>query len=123
MSDKQIFPDLKWAQRKERVYATIDLQDVENHKIDLTPEGHLKFEGESHGNKYIVDFDLFAEVDVEESKWNVKGRNIMLNIVKKDQEAEYWPRITKEKVKNPHIHIDWTRWVDEDDEGEESNPG
>jgi hypothetical protein len=49
---------------------------------------------------YAFDITLFAEVDVESSKWNTKGRNIILNIVKKDTEAEHWPRLTKDKVKN-----------------------
>jgi hypothetical protein len=59
---------------------------------------------------------LFGEQDVEASKWNIKGRNIILNIVKKDAEAEYWPRLTKDKVKNLHIQADWGKWVDEDEE-------
>ena len=46
---------------------------------------------------------LFAEVNMDESKWNTKGRNIILNIVKADKDAEYWPRLTKDKVKNAHI--------------------
>lgn len=46
---------------------------------------------------------LFGEVDVENSKWNTKGRNIILNIVKKDPTQDHWPRLTKDKIKNPHI--------------------
>lgn len=46
---------------------------------------------------------LFDEVDVANSKWNTKGRNIILNIVKKDSDKDHWPRLTKEKIKNPHI--------------------
>jgi hypothetical protein len=57
-------------------------------------------------------------VNVEQSKWNTKGRNIILNIVKANTEAEHWPRLTKEKVKNSHIQIDWAKWVDEDEENE-----
>jgi hypothetical protein len=37
------FPELKWAQRKDRLFLTIELADVENHKIDLQPDGKLKF--------------------------------------------------------------------------------
>ena len=36
-------PNLKWAQRKDRVFLTIDLADISNEKIELTPEGDLKF--------------------------------------------------------------------------------
>jgi len=43
----------------------------------------------------------------------------MLNMVKKNQDKEYWPRLTSEKHKNPHIQADWSKWVDEDEEEEE----
>ena len=38
-----LFPEIKWAQRKDRLFVTIELADFENHKIDLTPEGQLTF--------------------------------------------------------------------------------
>ena len=41
-----------------------------------------------------------------------------MNIVKKNPEQEYWPRLTKDKIKNSHIQIDWSKWVDEDEENE-----
>jgi len=43
---------------------------------------------DSNGKPYGFDMDLFDEVDVENSKWNTKGRNTILNIVKKNAEAE-----------------------------------
>ena len=36
-------------------------------------------------------------------------------LYKKDTSAEYWPRLTEEK-KNNYIAIDWSKYVDEDDE-------
>ena len=47
--------------------------------------------------------ELFGEVVVEESKWNTKGRNVIVSIAKKDDSAEYWPRLTKDKAKNNSI--------------------
>jgi len=55
---------------------------------------------------------------MDESKWNTKGRNIILNIVKANKEDSYWPRLTKDKIKNSHIQSDWAKWVDEDEEDE-----
>ena len=44
---------------------------------------------------------MFEPIVKEESKWNIKGRNIFISVSKKDKEQEeWWPRITKEKVKN-----------------------
>jgi hypothetical protein len=61
------------------------------------------YRAESHGNTFGFDLELFDLASIEESKWNTKGRNIILNLVKKNQDAEYWPRLTKDKTKNPHI--------------------
>ena len=44
---------------------------------------------------------MFEKIVKDESKWNLKGRNILLVVSKQDKEQEeWWPRITKEKVKN-----------------------
>jgi len=67
--------------------------------------------------------EFFAEVVKADSKFNAKGRNPIITIAKKDTEAEYWPRITKEKVKNSRITVDWNKWVDEDEEGEAPEVG
>ena len=113
------FPNLKWAQRKDMIFITIDLPDAKDPVIDLNPVGPvLKFDCTVKEQKYAFTLDLYQEVINEESKWNLKGRNILLNIVKKDKEAEYWPRLMKEKVKNPHISVDWSRWIEEEDEDE-----
>ena len=47
----------------------------------------------------------------------------MFNILKKHDDKEYWIRLTKEKTKNPHLQIDWGKWVDEDDEEVETDKG
>ena len=56
--------------------------------------------GKAEKKNYKFEFELFAEVVKEDSRWNTKGRNIILVLIKKDKEEEYWPRIMKEKVKN-----------------------
>ena len=37
------FPPMKWAQRKDRVFITVDVPDFENIKIDLSDDGKLSF--------------------------------------------------------------------------------
>ena len=66
----------------------------------------------SNGEKYLLQLETFKPISKEESRWNTKGRNVFLHIAKKeaDEEDESWPRITKEKVKNQLITIDWARW-------------
>lgn len=38
-------------------------------------------------------------VHVQGSKYDVKPRNILFHVMKKDTEAEFWPRLLKDKVK------------------------
>ena len=62
---------------------------------------------------------LFEPVIKAESKWNTKGRNIIINLSKQNKEADtddWWPRISKEKTKNQLITIDWSKWIDPDDD-------
>ncbi|CAD6634285.1 BJ4_G0006330.mRNA.1.CDS.1 [Saccharomyces cerevisiae] len=46
------------------------------------------------------------------------GQHYFLKLYKKDLESEYWPRLTKEKVKYPYIKTDFDKWVDEDEQDE-----
>ena len=39
-----------------------------------------------------------------------------MTIYKKDLKSEYWPRLTKEKVKNAFLKTDFSKWVDEDEQ-------
>lgn len=66
-----------------------------------------------------MDIELFDEIEREGSKWNQKGRNILLNIKKKDCDKEHWPRLIKNKEKNGMIGIDWSKFVDEEEEEED----
>lgn len=58
---------LLWAQRNEWLYIRIDLQDVKDEKIEVTPEGKFSFEGKSNDKSYKTQIDLFGELNVEVS--------------------------------------------------------
>lgn len=119
MVDQLNFPNLKWAQRRDMVFITIDILDVEKTDINLSDDGKLVFRAESQNKKYGFDMELFNSVDKANSGWNLKGRNVLFRLTKKeDDREEYWPRITKDKTKNQKITIDWSKWVDEDEADE-----
>ena len=69
--------------------------------------------------------EMFEPIVKSESKWNTQGRNVILNLSKKDKEKdtdEWWPRLQKEKVKNQLITIDWAKWIDPDASDEDDKP-
>ena len=72
---------------------------------------------------YGFTMEFFAGIVKAESKFNAKGRNPIITLAKEDKEAEYWTRLTKEKVKNSRITVDWNKWVDEDEEQEAPEVG
>ena len=103
----------------DRIWITIEeLLDTEKSEIDLTEDGKLTLKARSLESpaQYGFVMDLFKGINKSASGWNIKGRNIMFTIVKnEDDQEEYWSRLTKEKIKNQKITVDWARWVDEDE--------
>lgn len=44
-------------------------------------------------------------------------------MIKKDKSASYWKRLIAEEKKYQNIQLDWSKYVDEDDEAEEGSKG
>jgi len=108
-------PNIKWAQRKDKLFVTIELNDVKNPKIDLTDDHRIIFSGSADNKEYSLDLALFGEINKAESKWTLDTRNIFLNI-KKAKKGPYWSFINKDQKKHNNIHVDWNLYIDEDDE-------
>ncbi|KAL5347225.1 p23 chaperone protein wos2 [Pseudogymnoascus australis] len=119
---------LLWAQRsnatepeKNYIYLTISVPDCkpEDLKLDLKPTG-LTFSGKSDSLKksYHVELELFAEIDVENSKINHTSKNVELVLRKKEAKEEFWPRLLKDSKKVHYLKTDFDKWVDEDEQEE-----
>lgn len=69
-------------------------------------------------HSYVLDLELYGEVDQDDIKQVTTDRTITLVIAKKD-EGPHWPRLLKASGKAPqYIKADWDKWVDEDEEDE-----
>lgn len=80
-------PEVKWAQRTDKVYITIQLPDSKNADVKLEPEGKLTFSATTgpENAPFELNFELFDKVDVEASKINVGLRNIFCTIEKAEK--------------------------------------
>ncbi|KAK4483195.1 hypothetical protein RD792_010375 [Penstemon davidsonii] len=110
-------PEVKWAEREDKVYLTVLLPDAKNPKVNLDPEGTFTFSATAgaDNNLYEIKLDLFDKVDVEESKINIGVRNIFCVLEK--AEPKWWTKLLRGDEKTPHyVKVDWDKWVDEDDE-------
>ncbi|KAL6454278.1 wos2 Protein wos2 [Candida maltosa Xu316] len=128
MSTTTHTPTVLWAQRssetdaaKNIIYLTIQLLDPVDLKLDLKPD-HLSLTAKSSDAEainYDLNIDFFKEVDPDQSKINTEnGSHIFIILRKKEKQEEYWPRLTKEKLKYHYIKTDFDKWVDEDEQDE-----
>lgn len=82
-------PTVKWAQRHDKVYITIELPDAKDVKFKLEPEGKFFFSATSGVDNipYEIDMDLYEKVDVNVSDMSfdsdcLDGENVgFINIV------------------------------------------
>ncbi|KAJ0111796.1 hypothetical protein Patl1_01014 [Pistacia atlantica] len=110
-------PEVKWAQRADKVFITVLLPDSKNAKVNLEPEGVFTFSASAgaENNLYEIKLDLFDKVNVEESKINIGVRSIFCILEK--AEKGWWKKLLRGDGKTPHyIKVDWDKWVDEDED-------
>ncbi|GMH33505.1 hypothetical protein BSKO_01339 [Bryopsis sp. KO-2023] len=114
-------PLVLWAQRKDCLLLTVDVQDCKDTKVQVDKDDSdsfavLRFSGKagSDGKSYAMDMELLKEVDPAETKVSTTGRNVFVMIPKKEE--GFWPKLVRQKA--PHnVKVDWSKWVDSDDEG------
>ncbi|EPY51912.1 hypothetical protein SPOG_00334 [Schizosaccharomyces cryophilus OY26] len=122
MSTTQI-PEVLWAQRSHKenpdknvIYLTVVIPDAVEPKINLTSDKLVIDSKSGAAAHYAVQIDFFKEIDTENSKYSLTGRNIFFVLYKKELQEEFWPRLTKEKLRLHWLRTDFERWVDEDEQ-------
>lgn len=60
-------PEVKWAQRADKVYITVLLPDAKDAKVNLEPEGVFTFSASAgaEDHTYELKLELFDKVNVE----------------------------------------------------------
>merc|ERR1711976_4156 len=123
MANSRLHPAVVWAQRNDKLYLTINLEDCKDPTIKLE-EDKLYFLSKAGADKkeYEVSIEFFKPINPEESKYTVFPRNIPMLIVKKE-DGPYWPRLLKDTSKQHWLKTDFAKWRDEDDSDTEGGQG
>ncbi|XP_014218797.1 prostaglandin E synthase 3 [Copidosoma floridanum] len=122
--DGQSIPPLvMWAQRINKLYITICLEDCKDPTI-VTKADELYFKGISGTDKkiYEVTINLFKEIDPEKTEQCFEGRHIDLVLYKKES-GPFWPRLPKEIGKFHWLKNDFNKWQDEEESDDEYGNG
>ncbi|CAZ82174.1 unnamed protein product [Tuber melanosporum] len=129
MSLPTTIPEVLWAQRsheedgtKNIIYLTITAPDCppDSVELDLEPT-KVHFKGSNKVKTFCVDLELYAEIDVENSKQHLSARGVDLVLRKKEFKTEFWPRLLKEAKKAHYLRTDFDKWVDEDEQEDEGS--
>ncbi|KAJ6405525.1 hypothetical protein OIU84_013480 [Salix udensis] len=110
-------PSVKWAQRSDNLFITVQLPDAQDVKLKLEPEGKFFFSATSGVDKipYEIELELFDKIIVEDSKTSIGSRSI--HYIVKKAENKWWGRLIKQTGKPPvFLTVDWDKWIDEDEE-------
>lgn len=129
MAQAQV-PEVKWAQRssetdheKNIVYLTIVTPDIVKPEISIESKKIVVKGSDKHGKSYHLDLDLYAEIDAEKTKQRNTDLNLFFILQKKEDKADFWPRLSSSKEKLHNVRTDFDKWVDEDEqEGEPELP-
>ena len=119
MVESLIHPNVRWAQQKGAISMVVDLQDVTDYSMTLSPEGLFSFECTVNEVHYGYSVSFYKEVDVQSAKMHYNKRNFSIIIEKKEKEGEKWPRLRSTAGKHLSYSVDWDRW--EESDGEEDN--
>ncbi|CCG82173.1 Wos2 [Taphrina deformans PYCC 5710] len=124
MSTPQV-PEVRWAQRsseseheKNIVYLTIVTPDIVKPEISIEAKKMSVSGSDKHGKSYKLDLDLYAEIEPKETKQRNTDLNLFFVLQKKEDKADFWPRLSASKEKLHNVRTDFDKWVDEDEQDE-----
>ena len=120
-TQKNQFPIIKWAQRKDRLFITINVVHSKKPILDLTDGKKLKYQGTDGKINYAFELEFYEEILKEGSKYTLDARNVFLNLQKKNP-GPYWPRLIKDKKKYHWIEVDWLYFTEEDEDDKSKQP-
>ena len=125
-SNTLLTPNAKWAQDTNYIFFTVCLESCEKEKLEIN-ESSLKFECLAGRNlqgvvhSYKLDLSLLKDIDPRESKYGVQDRKIEFTLKKKEV-GPFWCRLLKCPAKQHWLRIDFDKWKEENDSGEEDTP-
>lgn len=115
-------PQTRWAQRKDRIFLTLDVFAPKNVQVEFSPSAVLiKGTGSLASGAPESDFQhemkFLHTIDHAACTYKVVGNSVQIFIMKKEK-APYWERLLVEpsKVTKQWLSCDWAYWVDEEEE-------
>eukprot|EP01060_Flectonema_neradi_P030131 TRINITY_DN4307_c0_g3_i1.p1 TRINITY_DN4307_c0_g3~~TRINITY_DN4307_c0_g3_i1.p1 ORF type:complete len:167 (+),score=43.25 TRINITY_DN4307_c0_g3_i1:47-547(+) len=117
-----------WAQRKDRLFVTIELKDTKNLNVTFA-EDKISFSVEgvragAESAKYETELELFGKINPEESYYRATDQKVEIVGMKKES-GPHWDKLLTQPMKltKAWLTTNWSLYVEEEDEEEEGNKG
>ncbi|XP_074293441.1 co-chaperone protein p23-1-like [Silene latifolia] len=130
-------PEVKWAEREDKVFLTVMLPDAKNPKLMFSSNSFLDCVEEYLVGSWILlklaadllTYKSWTQKDIVhaivaaillivivflESKINYGVRSIFCVLEK--EEKKWWNKLLKEGKPPHYVKVDWDKWADEDDD-------
>lgn len=114
---------VKWAERKDRLFITVEAANARDVKVDFLPErltvtGIATTSMNPEESPFAVEINLQKPIETNNGSFKVLGQTVQIVCVKADKQSEYWMRLTKEssKATKNWLSADWGLWKDEEEE-------
>ncbi|GFO44778.1 prostaglandin e synthase 3 [Plakobranchus ocellatus] len=109
-------PPMVWAQRKDKIFLTVQLEDIKDPVIEVKETSlHFCATAGKDNTKYEVQLEFNKEIDPPTSKQQNTGREFFFVLMKKENSQGFWPRLLKDSIKLHNLKTDFNKWRDEDD--------
>jgi len=118
-----LHPAVEWAQRTEKIFLTILVDDFKNPTIDCSDDKLIiKGVGGASKQNYECELEFFKPIASESIKKESSDRCLSFVLPKKES-GPYWPRLLKSNTKYHWLKVDFDKWKDEDEQEEQDLDG
>jgi hypothetical protein len=114
-------PQISWYQRKNTVHLSLCINTslVSDILLEINDNSKLILQYPRENPLYSLELNTFEAVESEITSQLLNERLIQFVLTKK--ESNSWTRLTKHKNEySNHIQVDWSNWIDDDEEDEEN---
>jgi hypothetical protein len=108
---------IKWAQRSDCLFLTVDLHGISDDSVTFT-ETTMQFSGMSEEKYFEAHVEFYKPIVANRCQWKNHPLGVEIYVKKKD--AEFWPHLLKDKSleKLNTVTTDWNHYVDSEEEDE-----
>jgi len=104
-----------WSERADRLSLHVEIAEPEEVAVSSTDAGAVAIDADSDERRLEVRLQLFSQIDASKTRWTASGRGVALELSK--LRIGRW-NVLVAGVTPATIKVDWSQYVDEEEERE-----